>query len=411
MRAQRRALVIGGSIGGLFAAHALRGIGWEVEVFERVGDDLVSRGAGIGTHDELRNVLRRLGLTADESTGVLVRTRVCLNRSGQVVHRLKQPQMQSSWGRIYRLLKDALPADHYHFGMSLERLRQEPERVVAEFADGSRVSGELLVAADGVRSTVREQLFPDARPRYAGYVAWRGLLEEHELPPTIHAELIDRYTMCLPEGEMMLAYPVPGRDNETAPGRRGYNHIWYHPTDFASTLPRLCTDASGHCHGVAIPPPLIRSEEVAAIKALARELFAPQISAVVDQTRQMFFQAVFDVESPRMAEGRVALLGDAAFVARPHVGMGTTKAAIEAEALATCIAAADGDLDAALGRYDAECRPFATRIVARARGLGAYIEAQLKPPAERTAADRQPAPDYLLREIGSNSVDLTVSRA
>ena len=171
MSERRRALVIGGSIGGLFAANALRNIGWDVDVFERVGDDLASRGAGIGTHDELRAVLRRLGLTVDESTGIMVRTRVCLDRGGRILHQVEQPQLQSSWARIYHLLKDAFPAENYHFGMSLERIEEESGRVTAVFADGSRASGDLLIGADGIRSTVRERLFPEVEPRYAGYVA------------------------------------------------------------------------------------------------------------------------------------------------------------------------------------------------------------------------------------------------
>jgi len=402
---KRRALVIGGSIGGLFAAHWLRATGWDVTVFERVGNDLASRGAGIGTHDELRAVIRRLGLTVDETIGVWVHTRICLDHGGRITHQLATSQLQSSWARIYRLLKDAFPAADYRFGMGLERIEQDAGSVTAIFADGSRATGELLVGADGVHSTVRGLLLPQAQPRYAGYVAWRGLVDEPAFPEE-HRILFERYTMCLPEGEMMLCYPVPGRDNETKPGRRGYNHIWYRPTDFDKTLPRLCTDASGRCHGISIPPPLIRPEVTARIKADARELLAPQIAAVVERTEQLFFQAVFDLETPRMALGRVALLGDAAFVARPHVGAGVTKAALDAECLAREIRAADGDLDAALARYDRERRLFGSRIVDRARRLGAYIEAQLKPLAQRTEAERQPPPEYLMREIGTINLDI-----
>jgi len=126
----------------------------------------------------------------------------------------------------------------------------------------------------------------------------------------------------------------------------------------------------------------------------------------VELTEQVFFQAIFDLESPRMALGRVALLGDAAFVARPHVGMGVTKAALDAECLAREIRAANGDLDSALARYDRERRRFGTRLVARARRLGAYIEAQLKPAASRTRRERMPPPEYLMREIGSMAVDI-----
>lgn len=347
---KRRALVIDGSVGGLFAANAMRMIGWDVTVFERVENDLASRSAGLGTHDELLAVMRRIGLSVDKSIGVEVQTRICLDRSGRIIHEVRVPQRQSTWARIYRLLKDALPLECYRCGMALERIEQDAGGATAVFADGSRASGDLLVGADGIRSTVRELLMPGAQPHYAGYIAWRGLVDEWSVPPDVHAEIFEYYTFCLPETEMMLSYPVPGRDNDTRAGHRGYNFVWYWPVDYDETLPRLCTDATGRRHGISIPPPLIRPELIEEMKATARALVAPQIASIVEQTEQPFFQAIFDLESPRIVFGQVALLGDAAFVARPHVGMGVTKAALDAECLADVITAADGDIDAALGR-------------------------------------------------------------
>ena len=401
----RRALVIGGSIAGLFAANALRRIGWDVTVFERVGEPLAGRGAGIGTHSELIAALRRLGLPVDDTIGVRVLTRLCLDRSGRLTHRLSVPQLQSSWGRIHSLLKDALPASSYRLGMSLERFEQDASGVTATFADGTRERGDLLVGADGIRSTVREVLWPEVQPRYAGYVAWRGLVEESAFPREIHRELFESYAMCLPDGEMMLTYPVPGRDNDTRPGRRCYNLMWYRPADYHRTLAELCTDAAGRCHGSSIPPPLLRPEVGAKVRADAHALLAPQIAALTELIEQLFFQAIFDLESPRMALGRVALVGDAAFVARPHVGVGVTKAALDGEALARELAAT-ADAEGALDAYDRSRRRFGSGLVARGRALGAYIEARLKPPSERTESDRQPPPEYLLREIGAISLQL-----
>ena len=403
---RKKALVIGGSLGGLFAANWLRAIGWDVSVFERAEDDLASRGAGIGTHTELLAVLRRLGLRVDETIGVNVQTRICLDHVGRITHQARLPQFMSAWALIYRLLKDAFPPEHYHFGASLARIQPHAGGVTAVFADGATERADLLVGADGIRSTVRELIAPAIQPRYAGYVAWRGVADEWDFPPETHAELFENYTFCLPDGEMMLSYPVPGRNNDTRPGRRGYNFVWYRPTDHREQLPRLCTDASGRYHGMAIAPPLIRAEAIAQIKADARALLAPQIAGIVGRTAQPFFQAIFDLESPSLVYGRVALLGDAAFVARPHVGMGVTKAALDAEQLARALAGAGGDIDAGLAAYDHDRRRFGTRIVERARRLGAYLEAQLKPPSKRTLQERRRDPAMVMREIGSNAVDL-----
>ena len=111
------------------------------------------------------------------------------------------------------------------------------------------------------------------------------MLDESDVPPAIHAEIFERYTFCLPEGELFLAYPVPGRNNETQPGRRAYNIVWYRPADPDKTLADLCTDASGRRHGTSIPPPLIRPEVMAAIKATARALVAPQVAEIFARAR------------------------------------------------------------------------------------------------------------------------------
>ncbi len=403
----RRALIIGGSLGGLFAANLLHQQGWQVEVFERVGDDLATRGAGIGTHDELFTVLQRIGITIDPTIGVPIAGRNCLDAAGKVIAYVPAPRTMSAWARLYRPLKDIFPAAQYHFGMNLERVEQNADNVTAIFTDGTRVSGDLLIGADGFRSTVRAQMMPEAQPRYAGYVGWRGMINEWEMPADFHAQMFAHYFFCLPEGEIMLCFPVPGRDNDVTPGRRAYTFVWYHPADEHRALPDLCTDASGKCHGTSIPPPLIRPQVIAELRAVAHAKMAPQMARVADLAAQPFFQPIYDLDTPRVVNGRVALLGDAAFVARPHTGMGVTKAALDASWLADALAA-DRDIDAALAAYQTRCRLFGSRAVARGRWCGAHLEAQATTPREqRSAAELHHAPPVvLLREHGAKIHDI-----
>ena len=170
-------------------------------------------------------------------------------------------------------------------------------------------------------------------PLYAGYVAWRALIPEAAFPPAIHRELFNYMTFCLPPGEQCLGYPVAGPDNDLRPGHRRYNVVWYRPADEKVELQHLLTDESGTTHTISIPPPLIRGEGIAHMRAAAERLLAPQFREIVRMIDEPILQPIYDLETPRMAFGRVAIIGDAAFVARPHVAAGVAKAADDAAAL------------------------------------------------------------------------------
>jgi 2-polyprenyl-6-methoxyphenol hydroxylase-like FAD-dependent oxidoreductase len=398
-----RAVVIGGSLGGLFAANLLHDLGWEADVFERVPDDLASRGAGIGTHDELLGVLSQLGIAMEERLGAQVGDRICLDRAGRTLYRAPWGHIMSGWANVYRPLKDRFPASRYHFGKGFTAFEEDSKEIIAHFADGSQARADLLIGADGLRSTLRAQLFPGLEPEYAGYVAWRALLDEHALPGGLRQQLGNTYWFGLPPGEMIVAYPVPARDG--APGHRDWNIVWYRPIVGDEALRDMCTDANGRHHGPAIPPPLVRPDVIAALKRDARTLLAPLIAELVERS-QPFFQAIYDVESPRLATGRVVLLGDAAFVARPHVGMGVTKAALDALCLFKSISNSRNDLPAALERYDRLRGEFGRRCIARARRLGSYIEARARPERGWTPQQLDQRPERVLHEVAAALSDI-----
>jgi 2-polyprenyl-6-methoxyphenol hydroxylase-like FAD-dependent oxidoreductase len=237
-------------------------------------------------------------------------------------------------------------------------------------------------------------------PQYAGYVAWRGLVEERAVSPPTHADLFERFCFCLPAGEQMLGYPVAGAGNSTQPGQRRYNFVWYRPAAEGGALADLLTDQSGHCHEFAIPPPLIRPDVIARMRRDAEALLAPQFAEIVRLTPQPFFQPIYDLESPRLVFDRAVLTGDAAFVARPHVGMGVSKAAADAAVLADALSAPKS-IDEALHDYEKTRIAFGTAVVARARHLGAYMQAQLKTELEREMAERFRTPALVMQETAT----------
>ena len=399
MGARRRALVIGGSLGGLFAANLLARAGWDVDIFERVGAELAGRGAGIVTHDELFDVIRRLGAVIDDTIGCETHSRVTLDRTGRVIAEMPLHQTLTAWGRLYRLLKDVFPAQRYHCDKSLVRFEQNDAAVTAHFTDGSQASGDLLIGADGIRSTVRAQFLPQARPAYAGYLAWRGLADEGDVSEDTRRALGDRMGFCLPPGEQMLAYLVAGRDNTTRVGERRFNFVWYRAADESTTLRELFTDAGGRHYEQNIPPDRIRPEVIAEMHATAARLLAPQFVDIVRATAEPLFQPIYDLESAQLVCGRVALLGDAAFVARPHVGLGVTKAAGDAVALVDALTAHGYELAAALRQYEAGRLQFGKSIVAHARllGLGVGTAEAVGPQAALVAHLRRP--EVVMREI------------
>ena len=189
----------------------------------------------------------------------------------------------------------------------------------------------------------------------------------------------------LPDGEQLIGYPVAGADDSTEVGQRRWNFVWYRPAATGAGLDALMTDADGHHHADGIPPQQVAWQHIAAARQAARTRLAPQFAEILEKSSLPFLQPIHDLESPVLAHGRIALLGDAAFVARPHVGMGVAKAADDAVALVACIAA-EGATPQALLRYDAQRRPQGLAVLERARLLGRRLQAGASadaPPAAR----------------------------
>ena len=327
---------------------------------------LAGRGAGIVTHPELTEALTSVGAPTSD-VGVTLHERVAYDRSGARVRAFDFHQVVTSWDRMHGGLRSIVPDDAYRLGCETVGFEETSDGVSVRLADGRQVDGDLLIGADGFRSAVRGQWQPDVTPDYAGYVVWRTVVAEQDLPAPTRADIFKTFGFYLPNGSQIIGYPIAGPDNDLRPGHLRYNFVWYREVP-AHVLHDMLTDSSGVHHDLSIPPPLVRADVIASAMAEAKRLLPQPFFEIMSRGEQLFFTPIYDLHAPVIGAGRVALAGDAACTVRPHLGMGVTKAGQDALALARHLEAAD--VPEALAAYSAE-RVAAGRIAYdAARQLG-----------------------------------------
>lgn len=369
---------------GLFSASFLRQIGWDVDVYERSRVELVGRGAGITGHPELLEALEASG-AGTERLGIEVEKRVALDRDGRVTDERPLRQILTSWDRLQRLLRATIDPAHYHLGRTFERVEQDERGVQVKFSDGTIEHADILVGGDGIRSSVRGQMAPELQPIYAGYYIWRGAPNEVDLAPETLRTIYPLFTFYLPTHQQVIGYPIAGFDDELTPGKRRYNFIWYRVAD-AARLREMNVDENGVQHEYSVPPPLIRRDLIADMYKDARAIMPPALLDCLMKIKQPFITPIYDFTAPQIVFGRVAMVGDAAANARPHMGFGMAKAATDAQSLAKHLDAHD-DIDVALKAYNAERHPIGNQIVLHGRKLGCHLGVNLETEEDRRMHD------------------------
>ena len=369
--ASQHAIVIGGSVAGLFAAIYLRQSGWSVDVYEKSKADLSGRGAGITSYPELLDALAASGVGTDD-LGIVANRRITIDGNADVVSEMELPQLHTSWDRIYQLLLKQIPRQHYHLDRGFLRADQNHDGVVVHFADGTTAAADLVVGADGFRSAVRAQCAPDVQPIYSGYLVWRGTPIESQLLPKTLLDVFPYFAFYFPKEQQIMGYPIAGLNNDLRPGYRRYNFVWYRVVDDAQ-LRDMCTDEEGRVHDFSIAPPLIRKDVIAKMRADAAVLMPPPFLDVINNIEAPFFTPIYDFISPKMVFGRIALVGDAASVGRPHTGYGVTKAACDALALARSLGRNANDFAAGLAEFEAERLAVNRSVVRQGRLIGTNL--------------------------------------
>ncbi|MFL6336060.1 MAG: FAD-dependent monooxygenase [Pyrinomonadaceae bacterium] len=339
-----RIVIIGGGIGGLAAALALRREGFEPAVYERA-PALLEVGAAIAVWPNAFRVLERLGLGATllARAGRMRGVR-WLGRDGRLYNHFNFPETSAPAVALHRAdlqgaLLRALPPESIHLGQTFAGFFAEGEEVRARFEDGTEVGCDVLVGADGLHSRVRAQLLGDGEPVYRGYTVWRGVARLE------HAAL-----------QTGTASEIYGAGQRFGIGPVGLGRTGWWAT--ANETEAVTESASEHA------PKLLRLFE--SWCAPVRELIEATPS------EHILRNAAYDrPAAARWGEGTVTMLGDAAHPMTPNLGQGGCVAVEDAAVLARCLAK-HRDARVALRIYESRRRARADRVAIYSRRYGAF---------------------------------------
>ncbi|MEO1690436.1 MAG: FAD binding domain-containing protein [Cyanobacteria bacterium J06631_6] len=365
----KHAIVIGGSLGGLFTGTLLRSIGWDVDIYERSPSSLASRGGGIVLQPEILQAFNRAEVAYELPFGVTAYRRFFLESDGGIAEQMLTRQTQTSWNLIYSALIRHFPPEHYHQGKQLTNLQQNEQEVRATFADGTKATGDLLIGADGAGSTVRQKLLPKHNPSYAGYVAYRGLVDETDLDQETAELMTESFVFQQIPNSHILQYVIPGENESLEPGGRRFNWVWYVNYDEETELPSLLTDKNGKRHTYSIAPGAIAPQIEQQMRDYAEQVLSPPIQRLIAATQEPFIQSILDLTAPQMAFDRIALVGDAAFIPRPHTAAGVSKGAVNAMTLADALVAYN-DVAEALKAWEKDQLKFGNFLQDMGQALG-----------------------------------------
>jgi salicylate hydroxylase len=342
-------VIIGGGIGGLFAANALIAHGLNVSVYEQA-PALGEIGAGVFLTPNSVRQLQRVGFgPAVEQRGARVGTGSHYFRHDGAPIAPVQVTDSAGWNATFgihradlvELLADPLPAGVVLTGHRATSFAQDGDTARVSFANGATAEGDIVIAADGIHSELRRYVAPPSRPVFHGSVAYRGVLPHALVPrwPT------DRWLMWLGKAKHFLSFPV--RAGELI------NYVGFVPADQEM---KESWSAPGDAH-------VLRAEFAG---------WDPRIEHLLSQVQTTFRWALYDREPlPAWTKGRLTLLGDAAHPMLPHLGQGANQSIEDGMALATILACADRDTTpAALLVYERLRRERVAQVQRGARENG-----------------------------------------
>jgi salicylate hydroxylase len=366
MAERPRVAIVGGGIGGLFAANALRAAGLDADLYERA-PILTEVGAGVQLTPNSVKLLERVGLgEAVDRAGARFTDRSWYYREdgssiGPVItsdSRGWNAVMGMHRADLVDILAAPLDEARVHTGHDCVGFAQDGDCARLTFADGQTAEADVVIAADGIHSRLQHHVVAPSTPIYSGSVGYRGLIRRASVPGWPADEL----RLWMGDGRHFLVFPVRGGEL--------LNYVGFLPSD--ESLAESWT-APGNA------------------EVLAREFagWDPRVSQVIDQIDVVFGWGLYDREPlPRWTEGRLTLLGDAAHPMLPHLGQGANQAMEDGAALAFYLSRFADKPQEALARYEALRRPRTSQVQSGSRRNGRRYDSDFDDLSERDAEIR-----------------------
>lgn len=367
--------VVGGSIAGLTAANVLRDAGCDVDVYERSDTLLSGFGTGIVVQPELvRYLLERTSTTLEDISVPSHEMRYFDAASGKSAGQVAAGWRFTAYNAVYQKLLDVFGTERYHLGKELVEVTPGKANSTAVFADGTEIVADLVVCADGGGSVARSQLLAK-KPDYAGYVTWRGMVDQRDVSTETWDFFQDAFTYgLLPDGHI-IAYPIRQVSSEgEVTGDTRLNFQWYWNVEAGAALDELMTANDGSRRPVSVHFPALPASSLEEFRGRAARQLAPVFRDLITGAPQPFVTIVADAAVPQMAFDRVVLIGDAAFTPRPHAAAGAAKAAADAWRLADRLIEAKGDVQEALTAWEPERLAVGEAYLAKVRAMAAVLQ-------------------------------------